>query len=102
MVFAFGDSALIASDFGQMDLLSSQEMTETEGERFGSLFTWGKGVWKQTNFDGYNGSRIFQIRWRSRPVFRLDYKDNPSPTKLHMHFGNMRYHRPWHSPWRTF
>ena len=34
MAFAFGDSAIAASDFGQMDLLSSQEMMETEGEVF--------------------------------------------------------------------
>jgi hypothetical protein len=34
MAFAFGDSAVVASDFGQMDLLSSQEMMETEGEWF--------------------------------------------------------------------
>jgi len=32
MAFAFGDSAAVASDFGQMDLLSSQEMLATEGE----------------------------------------------------------------------
>ena len=32
MAFAFGDSAVVASDFGQMDLLSSQEMVATEGE----------------------------------------------------------------------
>ena len=29
---AFGDSVAVASYFGQMDLLSSQEMMETEGE----------------------------------------------------------------------
>ena len=33
---AFGDSSVVASDFGQMNLLSSQEMMETEGE-FGPL-----------------------------------------------------------------
>ena len=31
---AFGDSAVVDSDFCQMDLLSSQEMMETEGEWF--------------------------------------------------------------------
>ena len=34
MAFAFGDSAVVASYFGQMDLLSSQEMVATEGEAF--------------------------------------------------------------------
>ena len=34
MAFVFGDSAIAASDFGQMDLLSSQEMVATEGEAF--------------------------------------------------------------------
>jgi hypothetical protein len=38
MAFAFGDSAVVASDFGQMDLLSSQEMMETEGEHW--LLYW--------------------------------------------------------------
>jgi len=32
MAFDFNDSAAVASDFGQMDLLSSQEMVATEGE----------------------------------------------------------------------
>ena len=102
MAFAFGDSAVVASDFGQMDLLSSQEMMETEGERFKYFFNWGRNVWKQTNFEGYNGTRIFQVRWKTRPVFRLDYKDNPSQTKLHMNFGNISFHRPWQSPRRTY
>ena len=34
MAFAFGDSAVAASDFGQMDVLSSQEMMVTEGQVF--------------------------------------------------------------------
>ena len=42
MVFAFGDSAVVASDFGQMDLLSSQEMIETEGEFYPFLVAGGK------------------------------------------------------------
>ena len=34
MAFAFGDSAAVAADFGQMELLSSQEMMTTKGESF--------------------------------------------------------------------
>jgi hypothetical protein len=44
MAFAFGDSAVVASDFGQMDLLSSQEMMETEGQAFWFLPALGMGV----------------------------------------------------------
>jgi len=53
MAFAFGDSAVVASDFGQMDLLSSQEMMETEGEYglLGALFGGGLGAW---NYLGYS------------------------------------------------
>ncbi len=97
MAFAFGNS-VTNFGLGEMAPLSDQEMLKTEGE-------WLKYVvkaWKHTRIDGYNGSRIFQVRWKRRPVFRLDYKANPSPSKLHMHLGNMKYHRPWHSPWRKY
>ena len=113
MAFAFGDTSAASSDFGEIALLSNQEMKDTEGERFGAAFrvlqnsgryVYNKGryVWRNTNVDGYNGSRIFQLRWRQRPVYRLDYKGNPSPSKLHMHFGNMRDHRPWYAPWKKY
>ena len=47
MAFAFGDSALVTSDFDQIELLSSQEMMATEGERGvpGAIFGAGFGVW---------------------------------------------------------
>ncbi len=44
MAFAFGDSA-VTSDFGQMDLLSSQEMMETEGEWWPLLIYGGRIAW---------------------------------------------------------
>ncbi len=92
----FGDSSV------NVVALNSDEMKATEGEGFKWVYNTGRFVYKNTYFDGYNGSRIFQIRWRKRPVFRLDYKANPSPTMLHMHFNNMKYHRPWYAPWRKY
>lgn len=100
--------------------LSAQEMKDTEGAWLSFLIrgiSWG---WNRTIVPSYgfasrqirntridgprfgvNGGRVFQIRRYSRPVFRLDYKPNPSPSKLHLHFGrnNMNYHRPWYNPW---
>lgn len=99
MAFAFGDSAM-NSDLGEMALLSDQEMLKTEGEWLGYVVKYGGKVLRNTRIDGYNGSRIFQVRWKKRPVYRLDYKANPSPSKLHMHFGNMKHHRPWYAPWK--
>ena len=77
--------------------LNKNEMAKTEGE-----WGWFRFVFRNINIDGYNGSRIIQFRWRKRPIFRIDYKANPSPTKLHLHFGNMKYHRPWYAPWKKF
>ena len=98
LAYAFGDSA----DMGQIELLTPQEMDATEGDWFRFGYRAARHVWRNTKVDGYNGSRVVQVRWKSKPVFRLDYKSNPSPTKLHMHFGNMKHHRPWHSPWRRY
>lgn len=39
MAFAFGDSAAVTSDFGQLELLSSQEMMATEGEMLPLMFS---------------------------------------------------------------
>ena len=46
MAFAFGDSALVTSDFDQIELLSSQEMMATEGEYGmpGALGGFGLGI----------------------------------------------------------
>ena len=108
MAFAFGSST-VGSGLGEMALLSNQEMLKTEGEWLGfaarmGRSTWrgARNVWRNTNIDEYNGSRVFQVRWRQRPVFRLDYKANPSPSKLHMHFGDMKKLRPWNTPWRKY
>jgi len=53
---AFGDSAVVASDFGQMDLLSSQEMMETEAE-FLPLLVFaaqvGWGAYRLTRAHGF-------------------------------------------------
>ncbi len=108
LAFAFGKTT-VSHDLGDIALLSQQEMMETEGEWVGHVIRLGnsawrgtKNIWSNTRFDGYNGSRVFQIRWKTKPVFRLDFKANPSPKKLHMHFGNMKYHRPWNAPWRRY
>jgi hypothetical protein len=55
MAFAFGDSAIAASDFGQMDLLSSQEMVETEGEFYPFLVA---GYYAYRGFQAYRYANI--------------------------------------------
>lgn len=51
----------------------------------------------------YGNGSIFQIRpIGGKPIFRIDYHNNPSPSKLHLHFGNMDLHRPWYAPWRVY
>ena len=98
------DSQFLFKDSAKAVALDNAEMKETKGEwgwlRYG--FRGLKTVYRNTRFDGYNGSRIFQVRWKKRPVFRVDYKSNPSPTKLHFHFGNMKKHRPWYAPWKKY
>nr|VFK11454.1 MAG: hypothetical protein BECKLPF1236A_GA0070988_100554 [Candidatus Kentron sp. LPFa]VFK24558.1 MAG: hypothetical protein BECKLPF1236C_GA0070990_1001421 [Candidatus Kentron sp. LPFa] len=48
----------------------------------------------------YRGGRLLQVMARNVPKFRLDNHVNPYATKLHMHFGNMKLHRNWYSPWK--
>ncbi|WP_028768305.1 hypothetical protein [Shewanella fidelis] len=71
----------------------------------------GYGLYRWSGFrvDGfskglkYGNGRIFQVRTAKKgPVFRLDYHPNPAPTKLHMHFGEMKHHRPWNVPWKKY
>ncbi len=92
----FGDSAVSVVTLGH------DEMMATEGEYIRRLYNGARYIYRNTNIDGYNGSRLFQVRWKKRPVFRADYKANPSPAKLHFHYGNMKSHRPWYAPWRRY
>lgn len=83
-------------------------MAETQGARVPKFI-------KNIKIDGpdkgskehYNG-RIMQIRYGSTvktrtPVFRMDYHNNPSPTKLHFHIApDINAHRPWNSPWDKY
>ena len=57
MAFAFGDSAAVASDFGQMYLLSSQEMMATEGEYglWGLIAGGGVGAWNYLGHSAGSG-----------------------------------------------
>ena len=55
MAFAFEDSALSMTDYAQMDLLSSEEMTTTEG----------KAVWfYYAAYYGWHGARALSIYQR--------------------------------------
>ena len=56
MAFAFGDSAIATSDFGQMDLLSSQEMVATEGE-----YVWLRGVFGSLK-PAWNYTKSIRVR----------------------------------------
>ncbi|WBJ96239.1 hypothetical protein [Shewanella sp. MTB7] len=75
------------------------------------VYRGGYKLYKATGLkvDGFSkglshgNGRVFQIRsTKGGPVFRLDYHPNPSPVRLHMHFGNMSHHRPWFAPWKTY
>ena len=65
-------------------------------------------VWRNVSIDGfskglkYANGRVFGLRYRNTPRFRLDLHPNPSPTRLHMHFGDLKAHRPWYAPWRKY
>ena len=98
------DSQFLFNGKANVITLNNVEMVKTEGEWgwIRSVYRGSRYVYRNTRFDGYNGSRMFQLRWKSRPVFRVDYKANPSPSRLHLHFGNMRSHRPWYAPWRRY
>ncbi len=52
--------------------------------------------------EGRSDSMLFQIWWRKKPLYRLGYAENRSPSKLHMYFGNMEYNRPWYAPWYKY
>lgn len=55
MAFAFGDSAISTTDYAQMELLSNEEMTTTEG----------KAVWfYYAAYYGYHGARALSIYQR--------------------------------------
>ncbi len=100
LAYAFGASP----DTLQLDLLTSEEMESIKGVGIRDrIYNAAKHVWDNTQIDGYNGTRIIQVRWKNRPIMRIDNKDNPSPTKVHIHFGkNMNDHRPWNAPWRKY
>jgi len=96
--------------------LSQQEMMETVGAFvplplvYGGLvaanYTWtafrvsglAVGAYRVIG-PAYKGGRIIQTMKNNVPNFRLDYHPNPYTSNLHMHFGNMKLHRPWYAPW---
>ena len=66
MAFAFGDSAAVA-DFGQVELLSSQEMKVTEGEFFSSAVAgyYGAGYYRARSGTRHNVYKHSSPVWRS-------------------------------------
>ena len=61
--FAFGDSATVSFDTGQMDLLSNQEMITTEGRW---MHSWYHAQVHGTGWTDYfrrRGSRTFIASW---------------------------------------
>lgn len=64
------------------------------GEQFqvagikGKIIDRARGIIKDTNVDGPNGTRIVQFRYKKQPVLRLDYgpyKGTHSEPRLHLH-----------------
>ena len=101
MAFVFGDSAIAASDFGQMDLLSSQEMVATEGELlpvyaavFAARFAYtGYKVWRATR----SGAQIYSrglhkahhnFGTRANPSWRYHYQWTTSKGSFRVPYGN--------------
>ena len=90
MAFAFGDSAIAASDFGQMDLLSSQEMMETEGQAiwFAPL-AWYGARYALTGFTRHALSRIISRNVSNRAM--LHTLRNPGAGSYSSIYGSNAY-----------
>jgi hypothetical protein len=101
----------------QVALMSPKEMKETEGAFVPLLYggiVAANYAWTAFRVSGlalgayrvigpaYNGGRMVQVMTNNIPRFRLDNHTNPYTSNLHMHFGNMSYHRPWYAPWRKY
>ena len=101
MAFAFGDSAVVASEFGQMDLLSSQEMVATEGEWI-PLAIWGaKAAWV-----GYRSFRTYSTANRLRKTYNFTRNAVNSYNRwdrgsFRSKYSSIRYHYNKHGAGRN-